>query len=105
MEIYGAFSYHMSHSDFQDFINPSNPIGPLLQSHFIAVQLLLSPITINELGDRKPSGPSEGAVRWLSAIHRHVPPQMMKYVAWPIAAAEAFRAEVALSKSVCDGRT
>lgn len=91
-EIYVVFSYTMAHEDFQHFINPSNEIGQLLQSHFVAVQLLLSPITVNEMGDKKPTRPpSNESTRWLSAIHQRVTPHMRQYFEWSISVAEGIR--------------
>jgi hypothetical protein len=82
MELYGMF-FAMTHDEFQHFINPANEIGQLLQAHFVAVQFLLSPITVRELGDRKPEKPTNESVRWLHAILRRVSPQMQEFFEWP----------------------
>lgn len=82
------FAWTMSHEDFQHFINPANEIGQLLQSHFVAVQLLLTPITVHEMGDRKPEKPNNGVNRWLGAILERVSPQMREFFEWPISVAE-----------------
>lgn len=88
MEMYATFSYTMNHEDFQHFINPANEVGQLLQSHFVAVQFLLSPISAHELGERKPETPTHESVRWLSAIHQRATPRMRKFFEWPISVAE-----------------
>jgi hypothetical protein len=91
MEMYQTFSYTMSHEDFLHFIDPANEVGQLLQSHFVAVQLLLSPITINEMGDRKPENQTSESGWWLGAIHQRVTPRMQKFFEWPISVAEGLR--------------
>jgi hypothetical protein len=91
MELYGFFSYAMSHEDFQDFIDPANEVGQLLQSHFVAVQLLLSPITIHELGDRKFDSPNNPSIRWLGAIFQRVTPLMREFHKWPMFVEEGVR--------------
>src|SRR5271155_852781 len=91
MEMYGIFSYTMSHEDFQHFIDPTNEVGQLLQSHFVAVQFLLSPISVHELGERKPETPTGESNRWLGAIHERVTPRMRKYFEWPIFVSEGVR--------------
>ena len=91
MEIYEIFSYKMSHEDFQHFIDPANEVGQLLQSHFVAVQLLLSPISVHELGDRKPESPNNESSGWLGAIHQRITPRMRKFFEWPISVAEGVR--------------
>lgn len=87
-EIYATFSYTMTHEEFQDFINPDNEVGQLLQAHFIAVQLLLVPITINELGPRRPEALSYGHSGWLNVILGKIPRHMVKYYAWPLSASK-----------------
>jgi len=91
MEMYGIFSHTMSHENFQHFIDPANEVGQLLQSHFVAVQLLLSPITVHELGKREPEMPNNESSHWLDAIHQRVTPQMRKFFEWPISVAEGVR--------------
>jgi hypothetical protein len=83
MEMYGMFAHIMTHDEFQHFINPTNEIGQLLQAHFVAVQILLSPITAREMGDRKPEKPSNESKRWLGAILDRVSPQMQEFFEWP----------------------
>jgi hypothetical protein len=82
------FSFTMTHEEFQHFIDPANEIGQLLHAHFVAVQLLLSPITVRELGDRKPEKPTNESRRWLGAILERVSPQMQEFFEWPISVAK-----------------
>jgi hypothetical protein len=79
----------MSNENFQNFINPANEIGQLLQSHFVTLQFLLEPITVNELGDRRPSTPSYRSNPWLTAIHKRIPRHLMDYYKWPLAVTKA----------------
>lgn len=88
--MYGVFSWKMSHEDFQSFINPDNVVGQLLQSHFVAVQNILTPITIVERTFREvPDTNPGGKARWLDVIHNNIKPGMRKYFEWPIAITEA----------------
>jgi hypothetical protein len=83
MDIYGYFSYTMNHEDFQHFIDPANEVGQLLQAHFVVVQLLLSPITVHELGDRKFDLSNHQPIRWLGAIFQRITPRMQEFYEWP----------------------
>lgn len=78
---YMAFS-QMSHNEFQHFISPSNDIGQILQYHFIALQLVMGPVT---------TSPYDGIGRWLKTIHNISVP-MRKYVEWPISVQADFEA-------------
>jgi hypothetical protein len=82
------FSYSMSHIDFQTLVDPSNPVGQLLQSHLIAVQTLMTPIGLDERGARKAAQFVNGMIRWLGAIHANIEPGMSRYFKWPIERAE-----------------
>ena len=91
-KIYGLFSYFMSHEEFALFIDPSNEVGKLLQSHFAALQLIMTPFTRRETSHRKifrvnatTPGRTDGTTnRWLVALHRNINPEMRTYYAWPI---------------------
>jgi hypothetical protein len=92
----------MSHKDFQHFIDPTNEVGQLLQSHFVAVQLLLSPISVHELGDRKPEKPTNESTRWLDAIHQRVTPRMKEFFEWPISVAKGVQTGSFYKELSCD---
>jgi hypothetical protein len=92
-KIYEAFIAKMSHHDFQDFTNTANPVGQLLQSHFIGIQCLMYPITDNELLDRKTMSPGRETTRWLGPIHRNIPIHLRKYNIWPISSAAVIQRE------------
>jgi hypothetical protein len=91
MKAGGLFSYHISHADFQAFIDPSNPIGQLLQSHLIAIQSFLTPIGLGIQTGRKSSHFMHGLIRWLDTIHTNIAPGMRPYYEWPIERTEEVR--------------
>jgi hypothetical protein len=70
---YGACS-QMSHAEFQDFVRPDNEIGQILQSHFIALLLVIRPIV----------APFQGISRRLRKINDNMSFPMRKYIEWPI---------------------
>lgn len=100
MKIYGIFSYYMSVPDFQDFINPENQIGMLLQAHLIAIQTILDPILSREQGPTPspPNSPSKhkhsSSVAWLDSIHSKVREELRPWFAWPMRRAEELRAMI-----------
>ena len=92
-KIYQQFSYTMSHDEFAEFTNPANDVGKLLQAHFVAMQLIMTPISKVEYVGRPSRAQSpepsrvnnDGTtVRWLKALHRNIPPHMLKYYEWPL---------------------
>lgn len=89
-KIYGLFSYFMSHEEFALFIDPNNEAGKLLQSHFAALQLIMTPFTRREtIGSKRRSATmgqnNDGTTaRWLVALHRNIKPEMRPYYEWPI---------------------
>ena len=87
--IYGLFSYFMSHDEFALFIDRNNEAGKLLQSHFAAVQIIMSPFTHRENSASKKSPAAakntDGATaRWLVALHQRIRPAMRPYYEWPV---------------------
>ena len=84
-KIYGEFSYKMTQEDFESFVDPANDTGRLLQSHFIALQTIMTPISAKEMLGRKPRSAPNGTVRWLGPLHQDIKPNLRKYFEWPIA--------------------
>ena len=75
----------MPHENFRDFIDPENEVGRLLQAHFVALQLIMTPITNSERVSRKvPDDPEEKnkSVGWLLGLHANIPPRLLKYYEW-----------------------
>jgi hypothetical protein len=87
-KFYAAFSYTMSHSDFKEFINPANQICQLLQTHLLALQLTMTPVTKNEWVEKDvPKGrmTRNGVTsRWFSSLHNNIPDDMREYYEWPM---------------------
>jgi hypothetical protein len=81
----------MSYTDFQAFVDPSNPVGQLLRSHLIAVQTLMTPINQDERATKKSSQVVNKMIRWLGVIHANIQPGMRQYYEWPIKRAEEVR--------------
>jgi hypothetical protein len=79
----------MTHEDFREFTDPANNVSKLLQSHLVALQLIMAPIWKNESPGREQattseSSPSRTTVCWLVALHSNIPQHMRKYYDWPI---------------------
>jgi hypothetical protein len=80
----------MSHEDFALFINPSNEAGKLLMAHFGALQLIMTPITLDQENREKakvksghaPGG--EGSSRWLRHSHSKIGQGMEEYYEWTL---------------------
>lgn len=81
----------MTHEEFSMFVDPRNECGKLLQSHFAALQLIMTPVTLSNRQARRPSGMGGDGVtvRWLSNLHKQTHPEFMKYYEWPIAIEKA----------------
>jgi len=85
------FSCRISHAEFLTLIDPSNLVGQLLQSHLVAVQTLMAPISLDKRGSRKSWQFVNGMVRWLEVLHANIEPRMRIYFEWPIKRAEELR--------------
>jgi hypothetical protein len=85
------FSCTISHAEFLILIDPSNVVGKLLQSHLVAMQTLLAPISVDERGSRKALQFVNGMVRWLDVLHANLEPSIRKYFEWPIKRTEELR--------------
>ena len=77
----------MPNDDFRHLMNPVNDVGRLLQAHFAAMQLIMSPITKSEWAGRTSatSGGANGkSGRWLETLHKNIPAHMLKYYEWTL---------------------
>jgi hypothetical protein len=78
----------MSHDDYALFIDPNNEAGKLLQSHFAALQIIMTPFTRRETVGRRNAAtgqsPDGTTARWLVALHRDIKSEMRPYYDWPI---------------------
>jgi hypothetical protein len=90
MGIYAEFSWKMSQDTFQAFVKPENYAAQLLQSHLIAMQTLLAPVTDNE--NQKPANASKKSqhktVMWIGCLHNNIPPHMRLFNEWPLSIME-----------------
>jgi hypothetical protein len=83
-KIYALFCYFMTHEEFSKFVDPNNEAGKLLQAHFVALQLVMTPINLQEIQrTRSPGGGGDGVtVGWLSNQHTKIHPDYRKYYEW-----------------------
>jgi len=77
----------MPYDEFRELTDPNNDVCKVLQAHFVAMQLIMTPITRVEWGKSKRNEPhAEGnSGRWLEALHRNIPPHMLEYYEWTLA--------------------
>jgi len=86
-KVYELFSYTMPYSEFREFTDPNNKVCQLLQAHFVAMQLIMTPITRSEWEGRRnaTSGEEDGkSGHWLKTIHRNIPADMKTYYEWTL---------------------
>ncbi|KAH8791000.1 hypothetical protein F5882DRAFT_400844 [Hyaloscypha sp. PMI_1271] len=77
----------MPHEEFREFTDSKNEVCQLLQAHFVAMQLIMTPISKVEWGKRK--SPTEMKTdgrtgRWLTTLHNAMPPHMRGYYEWTL---------------------
>jgi hypothetical protein len=87
-KMYELFSYTMTQEEFREYCNPSNEACKILQAHFVALQLIMSPITKNEWATKEnETGQRDGhgkTVMWLVGLHRRAPAHMLRYYQWTL---------------------
>lgn len=77
----------MNNEEFCDFTDSTNVVGKLLQSHFVALQLVMAPISkiaLSKTASEEAVDTISGA-RWLGSLHRNIPEHMLEFVQWPLA--------------------
>lgn len=74
----------LGHGEFAAFISPSNQVGQLLLSHFIALQLLQQCTTDFVWSDRDTAPPTGIILAWLKRIDDGLQPEYKQYNVWPI---------------------
>lgn len=74
----------MPYDQFREFVNPQNEVCKLLQAHFVALQLIMTPITKVEWAGRENTSESGNGVtgRWLIGVHSHISAHMSEYYEW-----------------------
>ena len=70
---------HMPHPDFKEFISPANRARQLLQSHFLALQLIVTPVTKNEWAGKDRMAKHGVTSRRFGSLHRDIPEDMKVY--------------------------
>jgi hypothetical protein len=84
---------------FEDFIDPNNTVASILISHFLALQLVVSPIINREWAGRKRSTPLRNHLDQIHYASKDVPAAYRQYVDWPLAIADAVSNELLGNKS------
>ncbi|PQE26409.1 C6 zinc finger protein [Rutstroemia sp. NJR-2017a BBW] len=86
--IYNLFTFAMSHEDFRDLTKPTNDVGNLLLTHFVALQLIMLPITKAERIQRSTryvyrEKYNDGmTVMWLRPLHANAARHLESYYEW-----------------------
>jgi hypothetical protein len=96
--LYATF-FDMSHTQFAAFISTANTTAQLLMAHFIALQLLMVPLVIQEWphrADRSKAAVVLGVVEWFERIFEEMPRGMKGFLEWPGEVMELVRGEVEL---------
>jgi hypothetical protein len=73
-----------SELEFNRLIDKANPVAQLLLGHFVALQILMAPITVREWTGRIMATPSTGSVGWMEGIHKNLPHFLRPYLNWPL---------------------
>lgn len=87
--MYELFSYTMPQAEFEQYCDYSSAACQLLQAHFVALQLIMAPVTKVEFTQKetltgKKNEDYGKTVAWLVGIHRRVPDELKKYFAWTL---------------------
>lgn len=86
--------YSMGHQAFQDFIDTKNDIGLLLLGHFVALELIMSPIYSREWKGRVLNVPMNGIIDWVSKVNDELSEPLKHYLAWPNSIVDLVRKEM-----------
>lgn len=78
----------MPHSEFKELINPANKTCQLLQAHFLALQLTMTPVmeNVRENIDSPQAEKTKNGVtsRWFPALHNNIPDELREYCEWTL---------------------
>jgi hypothetical protein len=86
--------YEMDHETYAGFIHPQNELGLLLLSHFVAIELILSPIYAREWRGRVMVVPMNGVIDWVARINDEISPSLRHYLKWPNSIADRVHCEL-----------
>lgn len=84
----------MENEDFNDFIKQSNVAGRILIAHFIAIQIMVSPIIDREWAGRNRSTPLRCNLSWVNFVEDELPANKRHFIDWPRAIAESVEEEL-----------
>ena len=96
ISVYGSW-YFMPHNDFQAFISQTNQTAQLLLAHFVAVQLVMVPLTHHEWPERANHTRLQvihGITEWIENIYDKVEDDLKHLLEWPMMVVGAVRAEI-----------
>lgn len=72
-----------THDEFQSFVDPNNSVAQVLLAHFIALQVVLTPILMLErVGFQGIDAPTS-VLGWVEGIYRNVAPELSHFMEWP----------------------
>jgi hypothetical protein len=77
----------MPYDEFREFTNPENEVCRLIQTHFVAMQLIMTPISKVEWAGKASktvasTHPQSG--KWIAPLHASIPPDMREYYEWTL---------------------
>jgi len=84
-KFYGTFIL-IPYDEFREFTNSENEVCRLIQAHFVAMQLIMTPISKAEWAGKAKTvastHPQSG--RWIAPLHAGIPPHMREYYEWTL---------------------
>ncbi|KAF4629232.1 hypothetical protein G7Y89_g8920 [Cudoniella acicularis] len=83
----------MDNESFTAFINPENFVTRILITHFLAIQLMLSPITSKEFTGRRPI-PVRHQIAWVFFGYDILPLHLKHFLEWPKTIADCVKEEL-----------
>lgn len=95
IKVYAVW-YDIPHSQFSWFVDPTNVVAQLLLAHFIAIQLIMIPLTERDWPrrvDRHARG-ILGPVDWAEKIYDRCPDAFKGYMDWAMGIVRTVRIEV-----------
>lgn len=96
IRIYDTF-FGMRHAQFSVFIDTANVPCQLLMAHFLALQMLIIPLTVHDGPQRVDVTQAKawlGTVEWAERIFERTPARMTDYLKWPRTIMETVRREI-----------
>lgn len=78
----------------RDFIDPCNTVVRILIGHFLAIQMIVSPIIDREWAHRPRHTPIRSNLNWIKSIYQDCPTNLKYYMEWPKYIAECVEDEL-----------